>query len=259
MRLKLLVAYRGTGFSGWQIQKTDNPPPTVQGCLEAALAALAREPVRVTGSGRTDAGVHALGQVAHCDVPDTRPAPAWRKGLNALLPRDIRVLESMEAGPLFHARKDARRKTYIYHFWQDRELLPPMLEPFTWNCGPLDLGLMRQAARPFEGERDFAALRNRGADTESTVRRIFAIGIEALPQLDYWPAHRPMLRLTVTANGFLKQMVRNIAGLLAAAGQGRLEPAAMDGLLDSGRRDMLPTMTAPACGLSLARVEYRDG
>lgn len=256
MRLRILLAYRGSNYSGWQIQESANPPPTIQGCLERALAVLNRSPVRVTGSGRTDAGVHALGQVAHCDVTGNLTGHAWRKGLNALLPSDIRVLETAEAQPHFHARMDARRKTYIYHFWQERDLLPPMLKDYIWSCGPLDLESMRTAMRALRGERDFAALQNRGAETCYTVRRIFSIGIEPMKQLEYWPAHRPMLRLTVTANGFLKQMVRNMAGLLAAAGQHRLAPAEIPALLDTRERRSLPSVTAPAAGLSLASVEY---
>ena len=214
MRLRMLLAYKGSNYSGWQVQESANSPPTIQGCVEKALATLNRSPVRVTGSGRTDAGVHALGQVAHCDVADRLTEQAWRRGLNALLPRDIRVLESSVVHPRFHARKDARRKTYVYHFWQERDLLPPMLADYVWNCGRLALQNMRKALPALLGEKDFAALQNRGAETSSTIRSVFFISLEPMPALQSWPAHAPMLRLTVTANGFLKQMVRNMAGPL---------------------------------------------
>ena len=118
MRLKLLLAYVGTRYSGWQIQEKPSPPPTIQGELEAALRTICGHNVRAHGSGRTDSGVHAHGQVVHCDVPDSRAGLDWRNSLNAILPRDIRVLHAQRAAPDFHARKDALRKTYAYQFWQ---------------------------------------------------------------------------------------------------------------------------------------------
>ena len=147
MRLKLLISYVGTGYSGWQIQEKPKPPPTVQGALEAALRTIAGKAVRVHGSGRTDSGVHAHGQVAHCDIPDTRAGLDWRHSLNAVLPRDIRVLDASPAAPDFHARKDALRKTYVYQFWQELAFMPPHLTPFVWKCGPLNLEAA-QAALP---------------------------------------------------------------------------------------------------------------
>lgn len=263
MRLKLLLAYLGSRYSGWQIQEKPNPPPTVQGELEAALRVLAGAPVRVFGSGRTDAGVHAHGQVAHCDVPDAKATDArsggardWRHSLNALLPRDIRVLEVTPAPAGFHARKDAKRKTYAYQFWQERSFLPPQLTPYVWNCGQLDISAMRAALPRLLGEHDFAGLQNAGTDVESTRRTLFAASLDALPPCEFYPPHAPLLRLTVTADGFLKQMVRNMAGLLVACGQGKIAPEAIPDLLAARDRRAVPSATAPPQGLALVSVAY---
>ena len=258
MRLKLLLAYDGTGFSGWQVQEKPLPPPTVQGTLEVALARIAGAKVRVFGSGRTDAGVHAHGQTAHCDVPD-RPGFDWRHGLNAVLPRAVRVLAASEAPPGFDARRDAVAKTYVYQFWREGRFVPPRLAPFVWACGPLDEAAMRAALAHFPGERDFASLRNAGSETRGSVRHIFSASLETLPGEEFYPPHVPMLRLRVTANGFLKQRVRNMAGLLAACGRGKLAPDAIPGLLAACDRAAVPAPTAPPEGLALASVDYGPG
>ncbi|MBD5646137.1 MAG: tRNA pseudouridine(38-40) synthase TruA [Desulfovibrio sp.] len=255
MRLKLLLAYDGTGFSGWQIQEKPNPPPTVQGTLEAALARLTGGPVRVFGSGRTDAGVHAHGQVAHCDVPD-RPGLDWRHALNAVLPPTVRVLAAEAAAPDFDARRDALAKTYVYQFWREPRFVPPTLAPFVWACGPLDEAAMRATLPAFLGERDFASLRNAGSETRGSVRHIFAASLTALAPQEFYPPHVPLLRLSVTASGFLKQMVRNMAGILAACGRGKLAPDAVPDLLAACDRAAVPAATAPPQGLALACVEY---
>ena len=256
MRLKLLISYAGSNYSGWQIQEKPKPPPTVQGALEAALRTIAGEAVRVHGSGRTDSGVHAHGQVAHCDVPDTRAGLDWRHSLNAVLPRDIRILDATPASADFHARKDALRKTYVYQFWQERRFLPPHLRPYVWNCGPLNLDAMRQALPFLVGRQDFAGLRNAGTDVESTERTIMDARLDLQSPCEYYPPQAPMLRLTVTADGFLKQMVRNVAGLLAACGQGKVQPAHIPSLLEARNRQAVPSVTAPPEGLALVHVEY---
>jgi tRNA pseudouridine38-40 synthase len=256
MRLKLLLAYVGTRYSGWQIQKKPNPPRTVQAELEAALHALTGAQIRVCASGRTDSGVHAKGQTAHCDVPDNRAGLDWRRSLNALLPSDIRVIVAERVHDGFHARNDVVRKTYAYQFWQEKGFLPPELSPFVWNCGPLGLDAMRRTLPHLVGEQDFAALQNAGTDATTTCRTIFSAKITQVPLLEHYPSHRPLLRLTVSANGFLKQMVRNVAGLLVACGQGRIAPESVPELLAARERKALSSATAPACGLTLLRVEY---
>ena len=169
MRLRLLLAYDGSRYCGWQIQDIPTPPPTVQAAVEAAVGRIAGRPVRVFGSGRTDAGVHAHGQVAHCDVP-RRPGLDWRHALNALLPADVRVLHWQEAAPDFHARISALRKTYVYDFWQEKGFVPPRLAPFVWRSGPLDAGAMRAALPFLLGRHDFASLQNAGTEMVSSDR-----------------------------------------------------------------------------------------
>jgi tRNA pseudouridine38-40 synthase len=256
MRLKLLLAYVGTDFSGWQIQEKPNPPRTVQGVLEAALRTLTGDAVRVYGAGRTDSGVHAHGQVAHCDVPDSKAGLDWRKSLNSLLPKDICILDAARAAPTFHARNDAVGKTYAYRFWQERAFVPPYLVPFVWCCGPLDMRPMRAALPSLIGRHDFAGLQNAGTDTNSTHRTLFSAEIAVLPPCAQYPPHAPSLCLTVSANGFLKQMVRNIAGLLVACGRQKIAPEDVDSLLAACDRRAVNAQTAPAQGLSLVNVDY---
>lgn len=257
MRLRLLLAYDGSRYCGWQIQDIPTPPPTVQAAVEAAVGRIAGRPVRVFGSGRTDAGVHAHGQVAHCDVP-RRPGLDWRHALNALLPADVRVLHWQEATPDFHARISALRKTYVYDFWQEKGFVPPRLAPFVWRSGPLDAGAMRAALPFLLGSHDFASLQNAGTEMESTVRELQAATLTELPPVEFMPPYLPCLRLTVTANGFLKQMVRNMAGLLAACGRHKLRPDQIPAILEAADRRALPSPTAPPQGLALAHVEYPD-
>lgn len=251
MRLKLVLAYDGTNYSGWQIQ--ENAPATIQGTVERAFFRLLGQPVRLFGSGRTDAGVHALGQTAHCDVP--RMLADWRKALNAALPQDIRVLSAALAPPGFHARTSAASKTYIYNFWTERAFTPPQMRAFCWPCGRLDAAAMRMALPGLAGRHDFAALQNAGTPQSSTERSIFSISLEETAPAEFLPPHSPPLRLSVTADGFLKQMVRNIAGLLAWVGMGKLGAGDVPGVLAGGRGDN-PAPTAPARGLFLARVHY---
>jgi len=244
-RIKLTLAYEGTDFCGWQLQPHDR---TVQGELEAALHRLLGMPVRVHGSGRTDSGVHALGQVVHFDCPDERQTLPWRRSLNALLPRDVRVLEGGATADTFHARYSAGGKTYEYALWHERDFCLPQRRRFVWGCGPVDVGRMEDAARILTGEHDFAAFRNVGTDVESTVRTITSItrhpgatGYESV-----W---------RFTANGFLKQMVRNLVGCLVACGQGRLELREVPRILQSRDRRLAPA-TVPPQGLTLIRVDY---
>lgn len=258
MRLRLVLAYVGTRYSGWQIQEKPDPPPTIQGTLEWAMRKISGVPVRIYGSGRTDAGVHAHGQVAHCDVPDAKAGLHWRQSLNALLPSDIRVIQAAPAPADFHARKNALNKTYMYQFWQERAFVPPHLIPFVWTCGPVAVNTMRAALPYLLGQHDFAGLRNTGTDVESSLRTIQAADLCILPCCEHFPEHAPMLRLTVTADGFLKQMVRNIAGLLVACGKGKIPPQCIPALLAAHDRQAVPAVTAPPQGLTLVRVTYPE-
>ncbi|NDY56601.1 tRNA pseudouridine(38-40) synthase TruA [Desulfovibrio sulfodismutans] len=246
-RLRLVVAYDGTRFHGWQLQAGDR---TVQGVVEKALATLTGRPVRAIGSGRTDAGVHALGQVVHADVPGTRAGLPWRRALNALLPEDVAVVEAGPAPLGFHARFGAVRKTYAYTLWTEPEFVYPQRRPFVWACGPVDRQAMALAAQEFLGRRDFAAMQNTGTDVGTTVRTMESVAAS--------PGQTPFETVwRFTADGFLKQMVRNVMGCLVAVGKGKISPADVRSLLSEGDRTRAPA-TAPARGLCLESVEYGE-
>ena len=244
-RLKITLAYTGTHFSGWQVQPGQR---TVQGCLEEALGTICDHPVRVRAAGRTDAGVHALGQVAHCDLPEGRINIPWQRALNALLPPDMAVSDVRRVEQGFHAMFSARSKTYTYILWQRRDCLLPQRRPFVWDTGELDREHMERAAAVLVGEHDFNAFRNLGTPVRSTVRRLFAVWIA--PGL-----YEHELECHFQANGFLKQMVRNLVAGLVAVGRGRLTPEDLEALLRDRDRAPAPA-TAPARGLCLREVLY---
>ena len=244
MQLRLTIEYEGTRYQGWQVQPGG---PTVQEVLERALATALREPVRVRGAGRTDAGVHACGQVAAVKVTHV-PADLGRlrKSLNALTPDDVAVREIAVVDDAFDPRRHAQSRVYEY-----RILNTPAPSPFwrrhAWHVPePLDAGAMDEAAGQLAGEHDFAAFR--GADSEpvnSTVRRVLESRVQSGPVLVY----------RVEATAFLKHMVRNVVGTLVQVGRGELTPASLRDLL-AGRDRTLAGATAPAHGLTLVAVRY---
>lgn len=255
MRIKATFAYDGAGYSGWQIQEKPNPPATIQGAVESALFTLLNTKIRVFGAGRTDAGVHALGQVAHFDVPAREWD--WRARLNAVLPADIRVLEAIPCAAGFHARKDATSKTYSYQFWQEPSFVAPTMRNYVWPCNPLDLAAMRKCLIALHGEHDFASFQNSGTHVDSTRRIIYDVTLNQV-HLPEYPACRPIVRLEITGNGFLKQMVRNLAGFLAAIGKRKLVWQDLGHILQAKNRAALPSATAPAKGLFLTKVNYAN-
>ncbi|MCL1915457.1 MAG: tRNA pseudouridine(38-40) synthase TruA [Desulfovibrionaceae bacterium] len=267
-RVKLTLAYIGTHFAGWQVQSPQSPGQagghsavrTVQGELEAALGRLLGETVRVHGAGRTDAGVHADMQVAHFDAPEHLAHINWPAALRRLLPPDLDVLLAEEVPPGFHARFSATGKVYTYVLSLSSSPPPPKLRPFVWSAGPLDLERMDQAALPLLGEHDFAAFRNAGNETASSTRRLDQILRLSWNPFPESPAgHRaPGLYWAwrFTGNGFLKQMVRNLMGFLAAVGRGKLSPEDAGRILAGRDRRALPSAAAPARGLTLSRVLY---
>ena len=176
-RLKLTLAYVGTHYRGWQIQAwKDRPhPPTVQAELEKAVSYVAGVPTHVQGAGRTDSGVHADGQVAHCDVPEAKAGLDWQRALNTRLPRDIRVMDARLAADDFDACFSVVRKAYTYRLWLDMRCTPPRLHPFVWTCGPLDLARLDAAIPHLLGTHDFRSLQNAGTDIKTTVRTVYAI------------------------------------------------------------------------------------
>jgi len=248
-RLKLTLAYVGTAYSGWQIQEKASPPPTIQGELELALAKVCGQAVRVFGAGRTDAGVHAEAQVAHCDVPALRSIN-WQAALNVNLPADIRILSAQETADGFHACFDARKKTYRYDLWLARQVAPPRLSPFVWACGPLDLRRLDAALPLLTGRHDFGTFQNKGTAIRDTVRTVLSLRTAYSAYCD-----QAVFSLYVEADGFLKQMARNMAGLLVAVGRGGFDPSRIPTLLAARDRTQAPP-TAPAHGLTLVKVDY---
>lgn len=251
-RFRLTLAYVGTRYSGWQIQDKPAPPPTIQGELEKVLRRVTGTLVRVHGAGRTDSGVHADAQTAHLDIPEERAHLDWQRIFNTNLPGDISVLDIRPVGADFHARFDALDKTYTYQFWMNRRFMPPRLRPFAWDCGPLDVPRMREALPFLLGRHDFRSLQNAGTPMENTVRTVTALELGR----QWATVHDDhALALRVTADGFLKQMVRNLAGLLVAVGRGHMDAGTIPGLLLAADRQAAPA-TAPACGLTLTSVTY---
>ncbi len=244
-RIRLTVAYVGTRYHGWQIQKNG---PTIQEMLEDRLSRICAEQVRVHGSGRTDAGVHALGQVAHFDVPASKVHIPWQKALNAMLPEDIAILDAREAEPDFHARFSVRSKRYAYTLWTRTNYVLPQRAPFVWAVRGLDFDAMGQAAELLHGTHDFAAFQNAGTEIKGTVRTLEPIVREPGQHPDEWVFH-------FQADGFLKQMVRNLMGLLVEAGRGALQPEDTQRILHGLDRRLAPA-TAPARGLTLVEVIY---
>ncbi len=243
-RYRATVAYVGTGFHGWQLQK--NAARTVQGVLEEAVSRLAHAPVRIEGAGRTDAGVHADGQVVHFDLPRPRDPRTVRDAVNGRLPADLRVLEVALAAPDFHARFDARWKEYLYR-WSRAEVVPPRDAPFVAPISRrADAARMREAAAPLPGTRDFSVFGVKLARGESAVRRLESITIEESGD---------ELRALFRGDGFLRGMVRSIGGVLADAARGRVPIGRAGELLASGDRRKL-SVKAPARGLTLVRVGY---
>jgi tRNA pseudouridine38-40 synthase len=244
---RLLLEYDGAPFEGWQVQARD--ARTVQGCLEAALEKITGRSVVVTGSGRTDAGVHAEGQVASFGVETDLAPERLRLALNGVLPREIAVRELRVAPPGFDARRAARRKLYCYRIWNGRERSPLRAARFHHVPQPLDADAMREAAGRLEGEHDFACFRAAGSDVKTNVRTLHRVTLEGKAGGE--------LALAVEGSGFLRYMVRNIAGTLLEVGLGKRAPESLDELLASRDRGQAGP-TAPAHGLTLVRVEYEE-
>jgi tRNA pseudouridine38-40 synthase len=244
-RVRLRLEYDGTDFHGWQLQAGDR---TVQGELEAAFERIVGRPVRVHGAGRTDAGVHARGQVAHADLETRLDERSLQRALNAVLPADVAVLELAGVAPDFDARGDARWKRYVYRILERREPSPLRRQTRWHHPRALDLGAMQVAARLLIGTHDFAAFRGnpRGTAEESTVRKLMRL--EPRRQGDE-------IEFLAEGQAFLRHMVRNLVGTLVEIGKGRIAPGEVEAILASRDRARAGP-TAPACGLTLDHVEY---
>ena len=241
--IKLTVAYDGTRFVGWQRQAEGE---SIQGLLEDALARFEGAPVTVHGAGRTDAGVHALGQVGSAQLTCGHDTAALLRGLNASLPADVRVVRVDDQPPGFHARFSARSKTYRYVL-RTSPILDPFDRLYAWHVGTgLDRPAMLEAAAALVGTHDFAAFQSTGTETAGTVRIITRSALVERDGVSHYE---------VEGNGFLRHMVRAIVGTLVEVGRGLRPPGSMASLLHGGTRAQAGA-TAPAHGLFLVRVEY---
>lgn len=265
---RLVVAYQGSNYQGWQKQAVSNGPATIQEMLEKAARAVTRQKkVVIHGSGRTDSGVHARAQVAHLRAEVDFPAEVLQKAMNAHLPDDIRILELEECAEDFHSQLDVTAKTYRYFIFHSRQGKPPVhwpfLRPYTWFVTyPLDLDAMRNALSALEGKHDFKSFQNRGTPVEDTVREILEARLvvhesdaKSPPWMPGPAANGQLLEIRVRGTGFLKQMVRTIVGTVVEAGRGKLSPQELERILLEKNRSA-SGMTAPANGLFLDNVEY---
>ena len=241
--LRLDICYDGTRYRGWQ--RLSGKDDTIQGKIEHTLSRILDEPIEISGSGRTDAGVHAKGQVANFHCENTMPAAEILENLRRYLPGDIGIYSCRDVSPRFHARLNAKEKTYCYRIWNsdapnvfERRYLTPLPEK-------LDVDAMRKAAAYFAGEHDFSAFCGNAKMKKSTVRYIRSLKIEAVGE---------ELRITVTGNGFLQNMVRIITGTLIEVGRGVRDADSIPALFGGKRADA--GFLAPAQGLCLMEVTY---
>jgi tRNA pseudouridine38-40 synthase len=242
--IKLVIEYDGTNYHGWQVQPG---VVTVQQVIEEKIEVMTRQRTPLTGSGRTDSGVHALGQVANFRTASSIPAEGFLKGLNSLLPRDIAVQSAEEVSLDFHSQYGAKRKTYRYVILR-RESPSALFRHYSWRIrGPLNLLAMEEAARFLPGKQDFTSFQGAEADTNDPVREVFSAG---------WSEGQPgFLHFTIEADGFLKHMVRNIVGTLVEMGKGRIAPDRFPQIL-AARDRRQAGVTAPPQGLFLVGVRY---
>lgn len=241
--LRLVVEYDGTDFCGWQRQ---NDVRTVQATIEQAFEVMLKHPVSVRGAGRTDAGVHALGQVAAVDLDENIPVHGFIRGLNALLPNDVAIVDVADVPFGFDPRRAARGKIYRYSIWNHPVRSAIHLRT-AWHIKPtIDLHLMRQAAKQLEGEHDFRAFRAADCERPSTRRLMRRVDVQK---------QGGMITIEVEGTAFLKNMVRIMAGTLLGAGLGKIAPAQIDEALVFGQRTMAG-VTAPPQGLAMIHVIY---
>jgi len=242
-RLAIGLEYDGTSYAGWQQQ---TGLPTIQDSLQKVLSAVADHPVVAVGSGRTDAGVHAVGQVAHFETTAERPVRGWVLGANSHLPSDIAVNWAMEVDASFHARHTAQAR--VYRYCMLRRATRPALQRdrICWTRATLDVDAMHKAAQALVGEHDFTSFRSAECQSPTAMRHIDSISVTG---------EGPLVIMEVSANAYLQHMVRNIAGTLLQVGAGERPPAWVGETL-AARDRTRAGITAPAGGLYLWRVRY---
>lgn len=243
MRLALGLEYDGAGFHGWQSQPNGN---TVQDTLEQALATLAGHEIRVAAAGRTDTGVHALSQIVHFDTTAERPLSAWVRGVNARMPREVRVLWAQQVDERFHARFDAFQRSYQY--WLVNQPVAPavLAGKAGWFHQPLNLAMMQEAVQYLRGQHDFTAFRAAECQAKSPIKTMHQAEVRAVGS---------SLVFEFCASAFLHHQVRNMVGALIYIGKGKYPPAFMAELLQSRDRTLSPPTFSPD-GLYLTGVGY---
>jgi len=253
-KIRLLLEYDGTAYHGWQIQREGL---TIQGILEDRIFRITGEQSRVTGASRTDAGAHALGQVAVFRTGSGLDPATIKRALNAVLPRDIRVLETSVAEDSFRPRDDAVEKSYFYLIAHGGES-SAFLHRYTWQVPQkLDLPSMTRAAEVLVGPHDFSSFMGTGSGIKDPVREIFSLTIEALERIDFMTVglKGSFLKIVMAADGFLRHMVRNIVGTLVETGRGRISPDQMKEILESRDRRRAG-QTSPPNALFLEKIRY---
>lgn len=244
-KIKLLLSYDGTPFQGWQKQPGFS---TVQGTLETALTQIYNEPIRTMGSGRTDAGVHAVGQVAHYETAKILNNEARLiRGLNALLPEAIVVRGIWVAPDDFHALASAKRKTYIYRIWNHPIRSALWHQRALWVPQPIDIAHLNRLSKAVEGRRDFKSFQSQGTPVKSTIRHV--------EQCEWFRRSENLIELRIRGNGFLKQMVRNLVGTLLYLERHKGEVKDLEAIFQAHDRQAAK-VTVAAQGLYLYRVEY---
>lgn len=242
--IKLVLEYDGTNYAGFQRQKNH---ATIQQVLEEKLTEITKETIKISGSGRTDAGVHALGQVINFHTESNVPTQAFVPALNSLLPKDIVVVSSKEVSEKFHARFSAKKKTYDYLIYTAPVPAVFYRNTVAWVKYPLTVARMNKAAKFFRGKHDFSAFQKAGSPRKTSVCNIFAADVKG--------RNLEMIEITFTADRFLYGMARAMAGFLIDIGTGKRKPAEIKKALASGDKKNLPA-PAPACGLYLVDVAY---
>ena len=252
-RVKLVVAYDGTSYAGWQIQPNGT---TIQSVMEQALCRILQEPVRLRAAGRTDAGVHAREQVVDFGYSGKRDLKTIVRGGNALLPEDIRILSAQDAPEEFDARGNAKDKEYRYFLMLSRAA-SPFLSRYAWRIEPpADLDAIKEALLLLTGEHDFTSFQGQGCVARTPVRTIFSAGVTLYDAPGQLGACMPGLcSIDITGSGFLRHMVRNIVGTVIDAGKGKYPPEHVAHILEARRRAEAG-VTAPAHGLFLWEVRY---
>ena len=242
--IKIILEYDGSNYHGWQRQTNG---VSIQQILEEKIAVMTKEKIKVIGSGRTDAGVHALGQVAHFKTASSIREVNLLKGINSLLPKDIVVRDLQEVDASFHARYDVKSKVYLYQIFNS-PIRPVMLRQYAWFVsGPLNAERMREAVGIFRGTHDFSSFCATHSDAPDHIRTIMNIQIAS--------NRRDLIQIEMEADGFLRYMVRGIVGILVDAGRGKLSLSELQEVMDAKNRKR-GSITAPALGLFMKEVKY---